>query len=155
MYNLSISLHIRTGPTWGACSQSRILTIHHGRWSVFLCSPPSPPPAIPPLKDNINEVSLQEKNQNMDKNWLMLHQSLTWVTYLLLRTIFVPLWPYHPTLAYCSTLTESCQQCGSYSRKDNYFWGKIINSSNRHYSIDSEDTQPSSSETMETEETPP
>ena len=41
-YNLSISLHISTGSTWGARSRSTIPSIHHGRRSVFLCAPPFP-----------------------------------------------------------------------------------------------------------------
>ena len=44
--------------------------------------PPSPPPTIPPLNNNINKVPVKEKNQNLDRNWVMLHQSSTWITHL-------------------------------------------------------------------------
>ena len=40
MYNLSILLHIGTGPKWGARSHLTMLSIQHGRQSVFIYSPP-------------------------------------------------------------------------------------------------------------------
>ena len=39
-YHLSISLHISTGPKWSALSRLTILTFHHDRQFIFLCSPP-------------------------------------------------------------------------------------------------------------------
>ena len=44
--------------------------------------PPSLPPTIPTLNNNINKVPVQEKHQKFDKNWLMLHQSSRCISHL-------------------------------------------------------------------------
>ena len=63
-----------------ANQQYSLVTMADNLFSSAL--PPSLPHTISPLNNNTNEVSLQEKHQNMDKNWLMLHQCSTWRTHL-------------------------------------------------------------------------
>ena len=156
MHNLTISLHTSIGPTWSSLSRSAINSIHHDRQSISSALPPSPPPTIPPLNNSINEVSLHDTISKYGQEWT----DFAWQLNIddRLATSGQLLSPYYqtiPTLLPVAHLHSHASNANSTPERTTTFEEKLIDTPNRCYNMNSNKTQPSSLETMETDENPP
>ena len=115
--------------------------------------PPSPPHTILPLNNNINKVPIQEKTSKFGQELTEVAPKLDMDNTTAASGSLLSLCYHSVLLSPTATHTHShARNAVSIPERTTFSEKEILHSPNEQYSTDSEGSQPSSSETMETEE---